>query len=145
MPGGVSRRSMAHFGLSQRLPFRYSLMPSRRQIWQTESRWRAIGWSVVSCQLSVNVQCNGQLTTDGGLNASFLRRPAAVVGQRRDVFDGLDGQAGALQGGDGGFASRARTLDAHFDFLQAELGGLVRGRLRRTLRGERRAFAAALE
>src|SRR6516225_1044157 len=36
------RRSMAHLGLSQRLPFRYSLMPSRRHNWQTGSRCLAI-------------------------------------------------------------------------------------------------------
>src|SRR5262249_55308435 len=42
MPGGWLRRSIAHFGLSHRLPFRYSLMPSRRHSRQTGSRWRPI-------------------------------------------------------------------------------------------------------
>ena len=37
MPGGALRRSMAHLGLSQRVPLRYSFMPSRRQSRQTGS------------------------------------------------------------------------------------------------------------
>ena len=42
MPGAMLRRSMAHLGLSQRLPLRNSLMPSRRHILHLESSSRAI-------------------------------------------------------------------------------------------------------
>ena len=35
MPGGVARLSKAHFGVSQRLPFKNSFSPSRRQRRQT--------------------------------------------------------------------------------------------------------------
>jgi hypothetical protein len=35
MPGGVDRRSNAHFGVSQRLPLRNNLRPSRRHSLQT--------------------------------------------------------------------------------------------------------------
>src|SRR6516164_308765 len=41
MPG-AALRSMAHLGLSQRAPFRYNLMPSRRHSLQTESKYRPI-------------------------------------------------------------------------------------------------------
>src|SRR5947207_13973663 len=79
------------------------------------------------------------------LHATFLRGAAAVVRQRGDVLDGLDGQAGGLQGGDGGLAARARPLDADLDFLEAELAGPLGRGLGRALGGERRALAAALE
>src|SRR5439155_18093837 len=80
-----------------------------------------------------------------GLYATLLRWAAAVVRQRGDVLDGLDGQAGGLQGGDGGFAARAWPLDANLDLLEAELGGPLGRRLGRALGGERRALAAAFE
>src|SRR5262249_5824125 len=96
MPGAKSRRSMAHLGLSQRRPLRYSLMPSRRQSLQTESVWRAMFGFVLRAGWG-----RGYL----GLHAAFLGRAAAVVRQRGDVFDCLDVQAGGLQGGDGGFAA----------------------------------------
>src|SRR6266436_4899572 len=50
MPGGGWSRSMGHFGLKQRLPFRYNLTLSRRHFLQTGSRLRPIfgQWSVVN-------------------------------------------------------------------------------------------------
>ena len=42
MPGGFSRRSIAHFGVSQRVPLRNSFMPSRRQRRQTGPVYRAM-------------------------------------------------------------------------------------------------------
>ena len=65
--------------------------------------------------------------------------------QRGDVFDGLDRQAGGLQGGDCRLAARAGAFHADLDFLQAELRGAFRAGLGGALGGERRAFAAALE
>src|SRR5262245_8406258 len=132
MPGAKSRRSMAHLGLSQRLPLRYSLMPSRRQSLQTESVWRAMSsgrGSVVS----------------GQLHTTFFRGAAAVVRQRGDVLDGLHVQASGLQGGDGGFPAGAGALDLDLDLLDAELGGLLGAGLGGALGGERGALAAALE
>src|SRR5262249_32040260 len=81
----------------------------------------------------------------GVLHASFLGGAAAVVRQRRDVLDGLDVQAGGLQGGDGRLAAGAGALDADLDLLEAELGRLLRGGLGSPLGGGRRALAAALE
>src|SRR5262249_25647037 len=78
-------------------------------------------------------------------NAALLGRSAAVVRQGRDVLDGLDGQAGGLQGGNGRLASGAGTLDAHLDLLEAELAGPLGGDLGGPLGGERRALARALE
>src|SRR6185437_6986414 len=75
----------------------------------------------------------------------FLGRPATVVRQRRNIFDGLDGQAGGLQGGDGGLAARTGPFDAHFDLLETELGGAFGGHLGGALGGEGRALATALE
>src|ERR1700694_4206201 len=105
MPGAALRRSMAHLGLSQRLPLRNSLMPSRRHNWQTEAIWRAL------------FAGPGSRVQGWGLNASFLGGPAAIVRQRRHVFDGLDRQAGGLQGGDGRLPARTGALDTDLDFL----------------------------
>src|SRR5262249_23511849 len=77
--------------------------------------------------------------------APLLGRAAAVVRQGRDVLDGLDGQAGRLQGGDGRLAPGAGALDAHLDLLEAELAGPLGGDLGGPLGGERRALARALE
>src|SRR5436853_1426685 len=50
------------------------------------------------------------------LNASFLRRPASIVRQRRHVLDRLDGQAGGLKGGDRRLAARPGAFHFDFDF-----------------------------
>src|SRR6516164_5016161 len=99
MPG-AALRSMAHLGLSQRAPFRYNLMPSRRHSLQTESMYRPIVTSRAGFLASLR------------LDTTFFRRPAAVVRQRGDVLDGLDVQPGGLQGGDGRFAAGAGALNA---------------------------------
>src|SRR5262249_55308434 len=79
------------------------------------------------------------------LHAAFFRGAAAVVRQRRYVFDGLDVQAGGLGGGEGGLAARAGTFHAHFVFFETELGGFLRRGFGSTLGRKRRAFPAALE
>src|SRR5262245_45689777 len=133
MPGATLRRSMAHLGLSQREPLRYSFMPSRRQSLQTGSVVRAIvRWSLVGGRWSE-------------LDAALLRRAAAVVRQRRHVLDGLDGQPGLLERRDRRLAPGARPLDADLDLLQAELAALLGGDLGGALGGERSRLAAALE
>ncbi len=75
----------------------------------------------------------------------LLRGPAAVVRQRGDVLDRLDRQTRGLERGDGALAARARALDLDLDFLDAVLGRGGGGGLGRSLGGERRALAAALE
>src|SRR5438874_2623092 len=85
------------------------------------------------------------LLLDSTLDAPFLRRPAAVVRQRRVVFDRGDFQAGVLERGDGGFAAGAGALHADFDFLQAELLGLGGALFRGAGGRERGRLAGALE
>src|SRR5262245_32522172 len=106
-------------------------MPSRRHFLQTGSIKRPIALVVAS-------GC-------GGSDAALLGGAAAVVRQRGDVLDHLDGQSGGLQGGDGRLAAAARPLDPDLDLLDAELGGLLGALLGGALGGERRALAAALE
>jgi hypothetical protein len=79
------------------------------------------------------------------LNAPLFRRPAAIMGQRSDVFDRFDRHAGSLQGGNCAFASASRPLDAHLQFPNAELGCLFRTLLGGHLAGEGRTLAASLK
>src|SRR5262249_32767535 len=95
-------------------------MPSRRHSLQTESRWRPI-LSVIRDPLSVISKDRSDAPLFGGA--------AAVVRQRGDVLDGLDGQTGGLQGGNGRLAAGAGALDADLDLLEAELGGPLGGSL----------------
>src|SRR5437870_4136841 len=104
-------------------------MPSRRHSLQTGSVVRAMMVLVrLLAPLAPEAEGEGDRRS-GRLDSAFLGRPAAVVRQGGDVLDGLDVQAGRLQGGDGGFASRAGPLDADLDLLEAELGGLLSGDL----------------
>src|SRR5579871_1806175 len=140
---------MAHLGLSQRLPLRNSLMPSRRHSLQTGSVVRPI--AILNIPTSPERQRRASFTRRwrsglvDSLHAAFLGGPAAVVRQRRDVFDGLDVQSGGLQGGDGRLTARTRSLDAHLDFLEAKLGGALGGHFGSALGGERRTLTTALE
>src|SRR5699024_661060 len=79
------------------------------------------------------------------LDATTLRRTAAVVRLRRHVGDRADLEAGGLEGTDGGFAARTRALDEHVDLLHAVLLRLARSVLGGHLRGERGGLAGALE
>src|SRR5262245_49056845 len=79
------------------------------------------------------------------LHTTFLRWPAAIVGQRGDIFDGLDVQAGGLQSSDGGLAAGAWAFHADLDFLESELGSAFGGYFGGALGGKGRALAAALE
>src|SRR6266545_2235346 len=74
-----------------------------------------------------------------------LGRTAAVVGDRGDVLDALDLQAGRLQRADGRLAAGAGALDEHVDLADAVLLGPPGGLLGRELRGERGRLARALE
>src|SRR5262245_54615215 len=107
-------------------------MPSRRHFLQTGSVVRPMG------QISL-------MSPIISLDAALLRGAAAVVRERRDVFDRLDDQAGLLQGGHRGLAAGTGALELDLDLLEAELRGLARGLLRGALGRERRALAAALE
>src|SRR5581483_1740446 len=75
MPGAMLRRSMAHLGLSQRLPLRNSLMPSRRHNLQTGSVVRAM-------EIQVAVTRNEKKTQDIGYTRRFLggRQPLCGSG-----------------------------------------------------------------
>src|ERR1700747_1390016 len=55
------------------------------------------------------------------LDPALFWGTAAVVRQRRDVFDGLDQEAGGLDGRDGAFSSGARSLDLDLHLLDAVL------------------------
>ena len=55
------------------------------------------------------------------LDPSALGRTAAVVGQRRDVDDLGNCDAGAMDGADSRFAAITRTLDVGFHLAQAEV------------------------
>src|SRR5262245_28221710 len=79
------------------------------------------------------------------LDTSFLGRATAVVRQWGHVFNRLHCQPGGLQRGDCRFPTGSGSLDADLDFLQAELGGTLSGRLGGALRGKWGALAAALE
>ena len=87
----------------------------------------------------------GDLADQPKLDASLLARSAAVVRDRRDVFDQLDLQAGGLQRSDRVFAATARAFDANFNFANAELLRLLSTLLSCHLTGERSALATALE
>src|SRR5262249_30673730 len=74
-----------------------------------------------------------------------LRRPAAVVRDRRDVTDSGDLQPDRLQRADGGLATGPRPAHEHLDLLQPELHGLAGGDLGRRLGREGSRLAGALE
>src|SRR5690606_33521653 len=83
-------------------------------------------------------------------DAAALRRPAAVVGDRRDVADGENLEAGVGEGAHGAFAARPRALDVHVDPAEAEVVGLLGrlggghlGRVRRVLPRPLEAHLAA--
>src|SRR5436190_14711476 len=79
------------------------------------------------------------------LHAALLTRAAAIVRDRRDILDGADFQSDGLQGANGRFTARTRTLDAHFDFAHAVRHGLACSVLSDLLSGERSALARTLE
>src|SRR5215207_6734719 len=70
---------------------------------------------------------------------------AAVVGDRGDVLDAGDLDAGALQRADGGLAAGAGTLHLHVDLPDTVLHGAAGGLLGGHLGGEGRALLRALE
>src|SRR5262245_1199465 len=98
-PGGRASFSMGHFAVSHRVPLRKSLTPARRQT-------RHFGPSSLAT-----------------LDSPLLPRPAPVVRQRGDVFDGAHVEAGRLKRADGAFTARAGALDLHLELADAELRG----------------------
>src|SRR5665213_4388041 len=96
-------------------------------------------------------KCSARLwTLDLGLwthklNAAFFTRAAAIMRNRRHVFDGTDFKANRLNRADRGFATRARTFDADFNFFHSVRHCLTRRILRDLLRSVSRAFARAFE
>src|SRR5688572_1351365 len=122
MPGALSRRSMAHFGVSQRVPLRNSLSPSRRQSRQTGPVIRAIEdfdfyKNVVTVLFRKRQRPQALLRADYlslkalspdrashppashpamGLHAPFLGRTATVVRQRSNIFDRFDRHSSSL-------------------------------------------------
>src|ERR1700690_54807 len=75
------------------------------------------------------------------LNATLFGRTAAVMRNRRDVFNVGDLQTAAVQGPHRRFASRARAHHAHFDVLHTVFLRCRAGTFRRDLRRERRRLA----
>src|ERR1043165_6277240 len=80
-----------------------------------------------------------------GLYAAALRRPAAVVRDRRHVLDGLDVETAGGEGADGRLAARTRPLHLHVDRADAVLLRKLCRVLGGHLRGEGGAFARPLE
>src|SRR6266566_102135 len=124
-PGGYGRISIGHFGESHLAPLRNSFIFSRRHRLQSGPVYRAI------CQFLSD--------------PAPLRRAAAIVGDRGDVLDGADLQAGRLQRPDRGFPAGAGAFHEHIDLPHAVLHGAARGGLGRHLGGVRRRLARPLE
>src|SRR5689334_6737643 len=79
------------------------------------------------------------------LHAATLRRPAAVVRNRRHIRDARDLQSYGVQRAHRRFTAGARALDAHLDILHAAFLRSAAGALGSDLRGEGRRLAGALE
>ena len=75
----------------------------------------------------------------------LLRRSAAIVRQRSDVFDALDVHARSRECGDCTLATTARPTDPNFEILDSELRSLFRSLLGSALAGERRPLTTPLE
>ncbi len=80
-----------------------------------------------------------------GSNSAPLWWPTTVMWQRRDVFNGPNGDPRTLKTGNRTLASRARAFHANFNFLHTKLRRSLGTRFRSTLRGERSTLAAPLE
>src|SRR5437763_4656842 len=79
------------------------------------------------------------------LHATPLWWSAAIVRNRCDISDRSDVQAGGLQRADCRLATRAWSLDVHFDLPQPVLHRLARRRLGSHLRSRRATLTEALE
>src|SRR5690606_9840431 len=119
-PGGTSSLHLLSSGLTPL--FRNRSVPSRRA--------------------SLHV---GPLYLAISLYSTSLRRPAAVVRNRRDVLDLSDSETDRVQCANRGFPARSRPLHAHLEILHAEVLGGVACPFGGHLRRERRALTRALE
>src|SRR5882672_7289663 len=94
--------------------------------------------------LGTGVLCHLYLSC---LNAALLGRAAAVVRNRRDVGNAGDLETAGVQRAHRGFATGARSTDAHFDVLHTvflrRIAGLFGGDLRRERRGLARTAETA--
>src|ERR1700759_5000211 len=76
-------------------------------------------------------KCTSSTTTRAASDATALRRPAAVMRDRSNVFDRLDVETTRGKSADGRLAAGAGTLDLHIDRADAMLGcdlsGVLRG------------------
>src|SRR5690554_4244421 len=75
------------------------------------------------------------------LNAAFLRRTAAIMGDGRRVSDALHAEAGSTECTHGGFTARTGTLDQHIDVFHTILGCSSRCTFACYLSSERGALA----
>src|SRR5687768_4051758 len=80
-----------------------------------------------------------------GLNATFLRRAAAVVRDRGHVRDTRDLQPAAVQGADRRFTARTGAAHTHFDVLHAMFLRSLASLLGGNLGSKRRGLAGAAE
>src|SRR5207302_7582102 len=101
MPGGELRFSKVHF-VKHFSPLRKSFMPSRRQRRHT-----------------------GPVYLANYLDSPSLRRPTAVVRDRRDVGDRGDLEPGGLERADGGLAAGPGSAHEDLDRLEAEVERLA--------------------
>src|SRR6188472_3474231 len=151
-PGGYERRSIAHFSVRQRSPFRKSLSPSRRHwrhfapVSRATSRASA-SWAARRSALKRASHFPARKSGKEPKTSTPppLLGPHAVVGLRGDVLDAEDLEPGRLERADRRLAARARALDEDLDLLEAVLHALAGGVVGGHLRGERSRLARALE
>src|SRR5512135_670433 len=110
-------------------------MPSLLQSLQTDPIYRATIPPVLNSPTRQT-----RRTSQTTLHPSPLRRPAAVVGNRRYILDRYDFKTGCLNGPDGRLSAGARTFDIDLDLPHAVLHGLLRSGFSSKLRGEGSAF-----
>src|ERR1017187_1210569 len=79
------------------------------------------------------------------LHSPLFRGTAAVMRNRRDVFDGAHFNARRGESAHGRFPARTGTADPNFHYPQSAFSRFVGGREGRLLGGERRAFTRPAE
>src|SRR5699024_8764424 len=121
------------------------IVPSRRG--SPPSTYSSFSGRISSCQffwittppLLFNALCWCKAVTalrPVSSDPAALRRPAAIVRNRRHVTDGGNGKPYGLQGAERGLAARTGSLHLDFQRLHAMFHRLLAGFLRRHLGGE---------
>src|SRR6266511_3536262 len=152
-PGGYERRSIAHFSVRQRSPFRKSFIPSRRHCLHFGERSRAIRRAASSWDGRRSAAKNAahfprEFCRDSHqqpLDSPPLLGTDAVVRLRRDVAHAEDLEPRCLERADRRLTARTGPLDEDLDLLQAVLHPLARARVGGHLCSKRRRLAGALE